>query len=125
MIPRLVLAILIGASFSFSQSPTPTPQTVAAKRYFIAIFSKGPAWNEAKQANEQTGFREHSDNLRRLRADKRIPIGGRYSDKGMVIVEAANKDEAQTLFASDGMVINRTFTLELHAFQPFYKGSLE
>ena len=125
MISRLALAILIGASVSFSQSPTPTPQTVPAKQYFIAIFSKGPAWDEAKQANEQIGFREHSDNLRRLRADKRIPIGGRYADKGMVIVEAKNKDEAQTLFASDGMVINKTFTLELNAFQPFYKGSLE
>jgi len=125
MISRVVLAVLIGASFSFSQSPTPTPQTVPAKQYFIAIFSKGPAWDETKPANEQIGFREHSDNLRRLRADKRIPIGGRYADKGMVIVEAKNKDEAQTLFASDGMVVNKTFTLELHAFQPFYKGSLE
>ena len=125
MISRVVLAVLIGASFSFSQSPTPTPQTVPAKQYFIAIFSKGPAWDEAKPANEQIGFGEHSDNLRRLRADKRIPIGGRYADKGMVIIEAKNKDEAQTLFASDGMVVNKTFTLELHAFQPFYKGSLE
>lgn len=52
MVSRLVLAVLIGASFSFSQSPKPTPQTVPAKQYFIAIFSKGPAWNEAKQANE-------------------------------------------------------------------------
>ena len=96
MISRVVLAVLIGASFSFSQSPTPTPQTVPAKQYFIAIFSKGPAWDETKPANEQIGFREHSDNLRRLRADKRIPIGGRYADKGMVILEAKNTDEAQT-----------------------------
>jgi hypothetical protein len=115
----------LGQAFSFSQSPTPTPQTAAAKQYFIAIFSKGPAWDEAKQANEQIGFKEHSDNLRRLRSDKRIPIGGRYGDKGMVIVEAKNKDEAQSLFASDVMVAKKTFTLELHAFQPFYKGSLE
>ena len=129
MISRIVLAVLIGASFSFSQSPIqsqgPTPQTAAAKQYFIAIFSKGPAWDEAKPANEQIGFKELSDNLRRLRADKRITIGGRYADKGMVIVEAKNKDEAQALFAADAMVLKNTFTLELHAFQPFYKGALE
>ncbi len=125
MISRLVLAVLMGASFSSAQTPTPTPQTAAAKQYFIAIFSKGPAWDEAKPANEQIGFKEHSDNLRRLRSDKRIPIGGRYGDKGMVIVEARNKDEAQSLFAADDMVMKKTFTLELYAFQPFYKGSLD
>jgi hypothetical protein len=109
-----------------AQSSTTTPQqTAPAKQYFIAIFSRGPAWDEAKPANEQIGFKEHSDNLRRLRSEKKISIGGRYGEKGMVIVEAQNEGEARSLFASDVMVEKKTFTLELNQFRPFYKGSIE
>jgi hypothetical protein len=123
MISRIIVTIVIAAVVTFAQSPTPTPQ--AAKPYFIAIFSKGPAWDEAKQANEQAGFKEHSENLKRLRADKRIPIGGRYADKGMVIVTASNETQAKSLFAGDVMLEKRTFTLEVYEFRPFYRGSIE
>ena len=50
MISRLVLAVLIGASFSFSQSPKPTPQTVPANSIHCHIL-KRPAWDEP---NRQT-----------------------------------------------------------------------
>jgi uncharacterized protein YciI len=85
----------------------------------------GSAWDDAKPANEQIGFKEHSENLRRLRSEKRISIGGRYGDKGMVIVEDRNEADARSLFASDLMVLKKTFTLELQQFRPFYKGSIE
>ncbi len=123
MISRIIVTIVIAAVVAFAQSPTPAPQP--AKPYFIAIFSKGPAWDEARPANEQAGFKEHSENLKRLRADKRIPIGGRYADKGMVIVTATNEAEAKSLFASDVMLEKRTFTLEVYEFRPFYRGSIE
>ena len=122
----VVVAIVFGACLSLANVPAPAPQeTAPAKRYFIAIFSRGPAWDEKKQAIEQTGFKEHGENLRRLRIEKKIPIGGRYGDKGMVIVEAKDEAEARTLFASDEMLVKKTFTLELHEFRPFYKGSIE
>jgi hypothetical protein len=63
--------------------------------------------------------------VKRLRNEKKIPIGGRYGDKGMVIVEAKSEAEARALFASDVMVEKKTFTLELQEFRPFYKGSIE
>lgn len=123
---RVLLIIMLAACWSMAQSSTPPPQeTAPAKQYFIAIFSRGPAWDEAKPANEQIGFKEHSDNLRRLRSEKKISIGGRYGEKGMVIVEAQNEGEARSLFASDVMVEKKTFTLELNQFRPFYKGSIE
>lgn len=125
MILRLLLSIMIGACWAITQSSTLPPEQGPAKRYFIAIFSKGPAWEEAKPANEQSGFKEHSENLGRLRAEKKISIGGRYGDKGMVIVEAQNESEARSLFASDLMVEKKTFTLELNQFRPFYKGAIE
>ncbi|HKO59788.1 MAG TPA: hypothetical protein VJV03_01395 [Pyrinomonadaceae bacterium] len=126
MIIRILLIIMLVTSWSMAQSPASSSQPAApAKQYFIAIFSKGPAWDEAKPANEQAGFREHSENLRRLRAEKKISIGGRYGDKGMVIVEAQNEADARALFVSDVMVEKKTFTLELNQFRPFYKGAIE
>ena len=122
----VVLTIVFCACLSLAQSADrPPQQTVQTKQYFIAIFSRGSAWEDAKPANEQIGFKEHSENLRRLRSEKRISIGGRYGDKGMVIVEATSEDDARSLFVPDVMVSKKTFTLELHQFRPFYKGSLE
>lgn len=122
----LILTIVLSACLTLAQSADrPPQQTAQTKQYFIAIFSRGTAWDDAKPANEQIGFKEHSDNLRRLRSEKRLAIGGRYGDKGMVIVEAPNEDDARSLFASDVMLSKKTFTLELHQFRPFYKGSIE
>ena len=121
----VIMIVVLGGCLSIvgfervPQDPAPT------KQYFIAIFSRGTAWDEKKPANEQIGFKEHSENLRRLRTEKKISIGGRYGEKGMVIVEAGNEDEARALFASDVMLTAKTFRLELHRFRPFYKGSIE
>ena len=122
----VILTFALCACLSLAQSADrPPQQTAQTKQYFVAIFSRGTAWEDAKPANEQIGFKEHSENLRRLRSEKRIAIGGRYGDKGMVIVEAKNEDDARSLFVSDVMVAKKTFTLELHQFRPFYKGSIE
>lgn len=122
----VILTIVLCSCLSLAQSADrPPQQTAQTKQYFIAIFSRGTAWEDAKPANEQIGFKEHSENLRRLRAEKKISIGGRYGDKGMVIVEATSEEDARSLFVSDVMVAKKTFTLELHQFRPFYKGSIE
>lgn len=126
MFCNALLTILLGFCLSAVQTPGPAPQKMApAKQYFIAVFSRGPAWDRRKPANEQTGFKEHSENLRRLRAERKLAIGGRYGEKGMVIVEARDEEEARAQFVSDGMVAKETFTLELFQFRPFYKGSIE
>lgn len=120
------LGILLSVLLLITLSPAQSIQQPAAeKQYFIAIFSRGPAWDNAKQANEQVGFKEHSENIRRLRSEKRIAIGGRYGEKGMVIVEAKDEAEARSFFAADMMVAKKTFDLELHQFKPFYKGTIE
>jgi hypothetical protein len=121
------LGILLSVLLLITLSPaqTLTQQPAAEKQYFIAIFSRGPPWDNAKEATEQIGFKEHSENIRRLRTEKRIAIGGRYGDKGMVIVEAKDEADARSLFATDMMVAKKTFDLELHQFRPFYKGTIE
>lgn len=95
------------------------------KKLFIAIFSLGPAWQKDKPAHEQAHFKEHSANLQRLRAEKKILLGARYADKGMIILSAADEPEARAWLESDPMVVNSVFTLALHPFQPFYYGSIE
>src|SRR5687768_3109725 len=73
MYSSVLLTIVLGLFLQVAQSPNPEPQNVAPpKQYFIAVFSRGPAWDDGKPANEQVGFKEHSDNLRRLRTEKKI-----------------------------------------------------
>ena len=123
---RVLLILILGSCSVIAQSSTTSlQQSGPTKQYFIAIFSKGPAWNEAKPANEQNGFKEHSDNLRPLRAEKKLSIGGRYAEKGMVIVEAQNEADAKSFFVADMMLEKKTFVLELNQFRPFYKGTIE
>ena len=98
---------------------------VAPSQYFIAIFSLGPAWQSDKPAHEQLYFKEHSANLRQWREQKKITLGARYSDKGMIILRARDEAEARSWLENDPMVVNGLFRLELHPFAPFYLGCLE
>jgi len=91
---------------------------------FVVIFSLGPNWDSSKPADQQRGFREHSANLQRLRSEKSVLLGGRFSDKGMVIVQAADEASARAMFADDIMVKERVFNMELHPFSPFYTGCI-
>jgi uncharacterized protein YciI len=97
----------------------------ARKMLFIAIFSLGPSWQADKTAHEQAYFKEHSANLKKLRAEKKILVGARYFDKGMIIIAAADEQEARAMLGSDPMVASKVFNLELHQFNPFYKGCIE
>jgi hypothetical protein len=50
--------------------------------------------NFCDPAHEQSWFREHSANLRRLREDGSLVLGARYADKGLVVLSAVSEDEA-------------------------------
>ncbi|MCI0707829.1 MAG: hypothetical protein L0Y80_10145 [Ignavibacteriae bacterium] len=97
----------------------------APKQYMVVIFSTGPKWDHAKPFGEQQGASTHSKNLQRLRAEKLLTVGARYSDKGMVILEATTEADARAQFASDEMVRDSVFTMEVHKWSPFYKGCVE
>ena len=116
-------------AFGFFQIQTARAATqdslAQQKKTFIAIFSLGPAWNKDKPAHEQAHFKEHSANLKRLRQEKKLLVGARYSDKGMIIIEAANEEEARAQVENDPMVVNGLFHLELYPFNAFYKGCIE
>ncbi|MCI0691184.1 YciI family protein [candidate division KSB1 bacterium] len=105
--------------------PAQQDTSTAKKMLFIAIFSLGPSWQANKPAHEQAYFNEHSANLKKLRAEKKILVGARYSDKGLIIIAAANEQEARAMVEHDPMVANKVFNLELHQFTPFYKGCID
>jgi hypothetical protein len=115
-----LLVLLLGASPLPAQQPTPAPPP--AMPTFAVVFRTGPKWDAAKPPNEQAFFREHSENLRALRAEGKIAIGGRYAEVGLLLVTASSEAEARGLFEKDPSVNNGTFVFELHEFRPFFPG---
>jgi uncharacterized protein YciI len=89
---------------------------------FALVFRTGPAWDKSKAPGEQAFFADHSKNLRDLRAEGRLLLGGRFSDQGLVLVRAASADEARALVDRDPSVKNGTFQAEVHPFYAFMPG---
>lgn len=89
---------------------------------YVALISLGPSWDHSKQAHEQSGFQEHSKNLQRMRKEQRAIVGGRFSDKGIIIFGAENEDEAKAQFNTDPMALGGQFIIQVHRFKPFYDG---
>lgn len=115
----LSLALLVSSVVS-SNAPQTSP-----KQYVAIIFSIGPAWQHDKDFGGQKGSADHSKNLQRLKAEGRIGVGARYADKGLVILQAANEDDARAQFTTDTMVRDSVFTMEIHKLTVFYKGCVD
>lgn len=115
-----ILVLLSGVGFEGRAS-----QAVDKPKLFVALLTLGPTWDSSKAPMAQAGFREHSQNLTRLRREKKIRIGARYGEFGMVVVEAQTEAEVRALFESDPMVRDRAFNLGVHPFDLFYAGCLE
>ena len=96
-----------------------------SEQYFAMIYTTGENWDHEKQVHEQAYFNEHSAFLSSLRKEGKIVIGGRYSDKGFMLLKAKDEAEALALIATDVSVANKTFYAEIFAFSVFYKWCLE
>ena len=99
-------------------------QVPAADKLFLVVFSLGPAWDKAKPPPEQTAFREHGANLKRLRDAHRIAMGARYADKGMIVLRAPTEGEARAEIEADPGVKAGIFTFELNELRVFYPGTV-
>jgi uncharacterized protein YciI len=100
-----------------AQEPPPLP-------LWAVEIKTGTRWDAAKPPQEQPYFREHSQNLQRLRAAGQLVMGARYSDKGLVVLAAATEAEARAMMDADPAIQAETFRYELHAFTVFYGGSV-
>jgi len=125
----LVLVFVSTAGFVGAQPAAPIPPAPAspapappAQPLFLVEFTLGPAWAPDKAPHEQLHFREHSENLRRLRTEGRLVLGARYSDKGIVVLKAANEGEARAQVEVDESVKAGVFRFAVFEFRPFYDG---
>ena len=123
----MMLAATVLAAFALSGStqdaapPKPAP-AAPAERLFAVEFRTGPKWDAAKPPNEQAYFQDHSQNLKRLRQEGRILLGGRYSDRGFLVISGASEEDVRRLFEADPAVANQTFVFEAWEFRPFDPG---
>jgi hypothetical protein len=119
------LAGAIPASLA-AQSATPSPPIAAASvpapKLFAVTFTTGPKWDSAKPPQAQAFFKEHSDHLARLRTEHHSVLGGRYADKGLLLVRAATEADVRALLARDPSIAAGTFQAAVDEYRPFQHG---
>ena len=121
-------ALILGAAMLCSarlhaQSPAP-PQPAPPALLYAVEFKTGPSWDSTKPPGEQAHFRDHSANLKKLRDQGSLVLGARYSDKGLIVLQATSADEAHAMIRQDPSVEARVFMYELHQFNVFYWGTV-
>lgn len=115
----LVTALLSMAAAIHAQEAQRAPDT------FVVLFRVGPAWDPAKPPSEQRHFAAHSANIAALKKEDRLVLGGRFSDVGLVLIRAADEEEARALIQRDPSVAEGTFKFEIHPWSTFSAGCLE
>jgi uncharacterized protein YciI len=122
MLATALIALLVLASGQTAQSVAPESATPVPPRFFAVEFRTGPKWDASKPPNEQAHFQDHSSNLQRLRKEGRILLGGRYTDRGLLILSGASEDDVRGLFTADPSVANGVFVFDVWEFRPFFPG---
>jgi len=96
----------------------------ATDSLYALVFTRGPAWDDGKPAGQQSGMREHSANLNRLRAEERVVLGGRFGDYGLILVRVRDREDAVGLLAPDSATARGVFRAELSPWYTIYDGSV-
>src|SRR5690606_37905586 len=118
---KFILLILLGITFvGFSQD-----NNEREDKKFIVLYTLGEQWDNTKPPNEQLHFSEHSSFLSGFRTDKKILLGARYSNTGMIVLLASDEEAANSLIRSDPAVQHHLFAVEIFPFSPFYNGCIE
>ena len=117
----LTLGTAVFCATSQAQAPAPVVQDPPL---FAVEIRVGAKWDPTKPPNEQTYFREHSANLKRLRDAGTLVMGARYADKGLVLLAAQTEAEARSMMDEDPAIKAEVFRYELHPFNVFYGGTV-
>lgn len=105
--------------------PLPAWGTSAESQPLMAVlFTPGSAWDSSIPPYQQPGFDGHSQNLIRLREAGHLVAGGRYGSWGLILVQAADEDEARELFASDPTITNDVFNVEMYPWMTIFSGEV-
>jgi uncharacterized protein YciI len=114
-----------GKNWQWTIENYPPPAGAPPLRTFAVEFRTGPAWDKAKPPNEQKHFSDHSANLRKLRQEGRIVLGGRYGEVGLVLLRATSEDDARALVGADPSVTAGVFVAAISPWSTFMGGSVE
>lgn len=121
LLGALAGAGLLAASPGHAQSAAAKP---AKPPIFAVEFTTGAGWDAAKPPNEQAHFADHSANLRRLRESGALLFGARYSDKGLIVLQAEDEATARAEIERDPSVAAGTFKFALFPMHAFYTGCI-
>lgn len=117
MLCGVVLSALLLGGPAAAQDNNPLP-------LFAVEIRIGTKWDTTKPAQEQPYFREHSQNLRRLRDAGSLVMGARYGEVGLVVLAATDAAAARAMMDADPSIEAGTFRYTLHPFSVFYGGTL-
>ncbi len=116
-------ALLVMGPHAFVQAQTPSQEQAQLSLFAVEIRT-GPQWDAGKAPQDQRYFRDHSANLKRLRDAGKIVTGARYSNIGLLVIEAENENQVREMMDEDPSIIAKVFEYQVHAFDVFYPGTL-
>ena len=98
------------------------PAATESLTWFAVEISVGPGWDESISPYEQAYFKEHSAHLAELRQAGHIVMGARYSDVGLLVVQALAAEDVRDLMDGDPSMKAGTFQYEVYPMNVFYPG---
>lgn len=109
---RATILALIAVFAAMTAAAAGTEQDT--QHYFVITYAPGPAWKAGAPFKDQ-GLGPHVEYMEKLRDTHRLFAAGPFPDFdggmiGMVIVKAANLDDAKDIMAHDPGVIAGLFT---------------
>lgn len=112
----------ISTYFFLFLSFTSFAQQIEVDSMYAMVYTVGKNWNNEIPVHDQSYFTAHSRHLALLRKTDKIVMGGRYDDKGFMLLKAKNIEEAEAIVQRDSSVIFQTFNVALYPFDIFYSG---
>lgn len=112
----LIVCFLGGAAFAEE------PAAAETLTWFAVEVSVGPGWDDSIAFHEQAYFQEHSAHLLALRKAGHIVLGARYSEIGLLVIQAQSADDVRALLDEDPSMQAGTFQYEVFPMNVFYPG---
>ncbi|MGI9219659.1 MAG: YciI family protein [Woeseiaceae bacterium] len=111
-----VLCVMPGATLAEE------PAVAESLSWFAVEISVGPGWDESISPYEQAYFKEHSAHLAELRQAGHIVMGARYSDVGLLVIQALAAEDVRDLMDGDPSMQAGTFQYSIYPMNIFYPG---
>lgn len=123
--PPLALALVLSLGLTVlapgrlaAQAPAETPPPLWAVRLTV-----GPAWDAARAPNDQTGMREHSANIARMRAEGVLVVGARFGELGLLVLRVPDEEAVRTQLAPDPAIQGGVFEVRIDRWSGFAHGT--